>query len=138
MAGPSAQFLSHVISACTAYRPISIKCHLHPAPLPRDKAVQPPPYAPATTPTAEGPLLAPLSCNYVEQTRAADGKRAAISLTFRDWSCWDDVGRPMGRGLLAQVGLGKGRQWKGGGGHTCSELLMGRMRAQKKQEKGQE
>ena len=45
------------------------------------------------------PLPVPFSCNYVEQTRAADGKGAAISLTFRDWSCWEEMGRPMGGGF---------------------------------------
>lgn len=47
------------------------------------------------------------------------------------------MGRPVGRGLLKQVGLGEGRLRKGSGEGTCSELLMGMMQAQKKQEKGQ-
>lgn len=43
----------------------------------------------------------------------------------------------MGRGLLKQVELGEERPRKGSGEGTCSELLKGRMQAQKKQEKGQ-
>lgn len=47
------------------------------------------------------------------------------------------MGRPVGRGLLKQVGLGEGRLRKGSGEGTCSEFLMGMVQAQKKQEKGQ-
>jgi hypothetical protein len=56
----------------------------------------------------------PLYSNYVEQTRAADEKGAAISLTFRDWSCWEELGGAQGGGS-STGGLGVGEASKAGG-----------------------
>jgi hypothetical protein len=79
------QILCHMISSCTAYHLLSASAPSHIL-LPTDEAASPPPYTLTTPPS-------PLSSNYVEQTRAADEKGVAISLTFRDWSCWDELGR---------------------------------------------
>lgn len=111
------------------------ECHLPAAPSSQAQGCTAPSSIAATTQRAQVPLPAPFSRNYVEQTRAADGRGAAISLTFRDWRCWEEMGRPTGWGLLKQVGLGEGREGRWGG--IFSEHLMGRMQAQKKPEKGQ-
>ena len=119
---------SHPIWSAPAQPTIPLLCHL-PQPPSQGRG--------CTAPTLHtrhhsvNPPPSPLSCNYVEQTRAADGKGAAISLTFRDWSCWEEMGRPMERGAPEAGGMGEGRLRKGGGERTCSELLMGRIQDRK-------
>lgn len=88
-AGPSAQSLPRMINSHTVHYPISASATCPQPPCPGTKKHSPLPH---TRYHSEhlGPLPVPPSCNYVEQTSAADGKGAAISLTFRGWSCWDN------------------------------------------------
>lgn len=75
------------------------KCHLPTGPLPKGQGCTAPSLY--TRYHSEGlvHLSSPFSCNYVEQTRAADGKEAAIKQPFGTGAAGEEMGRLMGGGF---------------------------------------